>query len=59
MEDTHMHKNFAKTGLELRIFFAFSSHFLSKSLFFFSLCFAFLFTGQGKKNAINLKFNYD
>lgn len=49
MEDTHMHKNFAKTGLELRIFFAFSSHFLSKSLFFFSLCFAFLFTGQGKK----------
>lgn len=54
MEDTHMHKNFAKTGLELRIFFAFSF----KESFFF-LCFAFLFTGQGKKNAINLKFNYD
>ena len=38
MEDTHMHKNFAKTGLELRIFFAFSSHFLR---IFFQRVFSF------------------
>lgn len=34
MEDTHMHKNFAKTGLELRIFFAFS---FKESFLFFPL----------------------
>lgn len=45
MEDTHMHKNFAKTGLELRIFFAFSFRVFS----FFSFVLHFYSPDKVKK----------